>query len=513
MNTKHESDLVEAPEAVQADPQRPFVRVLFIAGGLAFLILQVMFFYGLAVAKQSRRPDVLLVTFDTLRADHCSACGYDRPTTRTLETLAAGGARFAVACAPMATTAPSHASMFTSRYPLSHGVLRNGFRLPDEAVTLAELLRDQGYSTAAFVSSFVLYHKFGLAQGFDVYDDDFSGAEGTQAQTGAWEGEAVPGRTVDRRADATTDAALKWLAAAAVEPEGRKRRPIFTWVHYMDPHEPYVPPESFGDPFGSARMTPGSLEQAIARYDTEIAFADAQLKRLVDAFDAAGRETEPLIIVTSDHGEAFCEHGWRGHGPQIYEEAVRIPLIVRWEGRIPPGRVIEAPVSLPDVAATVLDLIGVDAPRTDFDGESLAAALTKGVRLDDDRPHVFQRRLYERDGAVEPIPLREMDGATFGQSVEVRGVKFAIRSGRWKYYEAREERVARELYDLRADPGEQSNVAADHPDDVNRLSQMLNTWRRRQLAGLLQRPPQTVTSQDRAILESLGYTEPDDDDP
>ncbi len=513
MDTDNAATLMDEHDSATGDPQRPVRRALFLLGGGAFLVLQAMFFYGLAVSGQQDKPDILLVTFDTLRADHCSAYGYDRPTTLTLESLASRGARFTTAYAPMATTAPSHATMFTSRYPLSHGVLRNGFRLPDEAVTLAELLRDQGYDTSAFVSSFVLFNKFGLSQGFDVYDDDFSGVEGTQALTDAWEGEAVPGRTVDRRADATTDAALKWLAAARGRAAPGERKPIFMWVHYMDPHEPYVPPDSLGDPFGAAEAASGSLDQVIARYDTEIAFADVQLKRLVDAFELLDRKPSPLFVVTADHGEAFCEHGWRGHGPQIYEEAVRVPLVVRWDGQIRPGLEIDAPVAVIDLAPTILGLMGGVAPRTGFDGEDLSSALTRGARPSADRPHVFQRRLYDKDGPVKAIPLRELDGAVFGESVSVAGSKFAIRSGSWKYYEALDEPIKQELYDLSNDPGERRNVAADHPDQVRRLAQMLETWRRRQTATLRQRPAQTLSPQDRAALESLGYMEPDDEEP
>ncbi len=514
-----------------------FWRALIIGGGLCFLLLQAILFYRLSGAGSTAaaRPDILLVTFDTLRADHCSAYGYHRTTTPTIAQLARGGVRFDNAYAPMATTAPSHATILTSLHPLAHGVIRNGFVLADKHQTLAEILEEEGYATAAFVSSFVLFNKFGCAQGFDVYDDDFSETEPTQRGSDEWQGVVVPGGKVDRRADATTERALKWLASM-VRPAGKpvpqvtSRKPVFLWVHYMDPHEPYEPPQALGDPFGADEMAAGGIEQVIARYDEEIAFADIQLKRLVDQFQARGGHDGALIIVTADHGEAFVEHGWRGHGPQIYEEAVRVPLVIHWADRIRGRQNVTSPVGLVDLAPTILGLCRLTHAGTDFAGIDLSPAIINSIWLDSNRPQFFQRRLYDEAGTVKPIPLPEFDGATFGRGIRVDGHKFGVRVATWKYLEALEEEIPRELYNLKSDPAEQLNLAADHPERAERMSHLIAQWRRLQskrfhsptafspghpspTAKAMGHPSQMqeVTPQDRAVLEALGYVDAEPD--
>ena len=195
------------------------------------------------------RPNILLVSLDTTRADHLSAYGYERDTSPTLRALSAEGVRFEVAYAPSATTGPSHASLFTSLYPLTHRVVKNGRSLAPEFDTMAELLSRAGFQTAAVVSSFVLSERFGYAQGFDVFDADFSGAD-VPSGTTLWEGHSVEGKFYGR-ADDTTRRALAWL-------DGRRApdRPFFLFVHYFDPHDPYHVPRGFQPPF-----QPGPREQ------------------------------------------------------------------------------------------------------------------------------------------------------------------------------------------------------------------------------------------------------------
>jgi len=410
-------------------------RVLTIAGGSCFLVLQAIFLFQLASVSpgENDKPDILLVTIDTLRADHCSLYGYGRATTPTMDRLAAQGVRFDNAYAPMATTAPSHATILTSLHPLAHGVIRNGFVLADEYETLAEMLKREGYVTAAFVSSFVLFNRFGCGQGYDEYDDDFTESESTQ-------------------------------------------------------------------------------QGADPQYDGEIAFTDAQLERLVDQFEARGGDAGALIVVTADHGEAFVEHGWRGHGPQIYEESVRVPLVIRWEGVIRAPKTVNSPVGLHDIVPTILGLIDATPSEGWFEGVDFSGAILQTTSPDSRRPMFFQRRLYDEPGTVKPIPLREFEGATFGRGIRVRGHKFGVRVGRWKYLEALEEDIPRELYDLRADPAEQLNVAADHPDRVKSMSRLIAQWRQRQATLFRADRIQEISPQDRAVLNALGYVDAEDGD-
>ena len=222
-----------------------------------------------ARARLLASPNIVLITIDTLRADHCSAYGYAFDTTPRLEQLAREGARVETAYVPMPSTGPAHASLFTSRYPLAHQVLKNGHVLANEYPVLAEVLGGAGYRTAAFVSSFVLDDRFGYGQGFDSYDDDFRGADSSYQDMQLWEGIEVPGE-FDRRAHETTDRAISWLR------ENGRRGGFFLWVHYMDPHEPYDPPEPWRTKYVEPAMGRRNLRRAVALYDAEIAFTDRE---------------------------------------------------------------------------------------------------------------------------------------------------------------------------------------------------------------------------------------------
>lgn len=420
--------------------------------------------------------NVLVVTIDTLRADHCSVQGYARATTPGLEKLARQGARVELAYAAMATTLPSHSTLFTSLYPIAHGVRKNGMPLGADVRTLAEMLGEAGYQTAAIVSSFVLHHKFGLSQGFDSYDDQIH--IGAHA---AVEGDQERAAALQQRADVTTDKAIRWLREAR-----RPERPFFLFVHYYDPHTPYVPPE----PFASRFVAEGGseLEAAIAAYDGEIAFADQELQRLLDELELAGLAGDTLVVVTSDHGEGLMQHGHLDHGVHIYEEAVRVPLLLRLPGRIDPGRVLGGPVALVDVTPTILGLVGVRATE-ELQGQSFEKALLEGATLDPRRAIFLHRRHYE-PGRVGEIP--------------VAGEKFGVRVGPWKYIEGAQEGT-RELFNLEQDPGERINLYEPSRPEVLELQARLADWRAAYERQNVARP--ALSDQDRERLRSLGYVQ------
>jgi arylsulfatase A-like enzyme len=438
---------------------------------------------GLACAREAPQPgNLLLVTLDTTRADHLSAYGYARETTPVLRELAAQGTRFAEAYAPTATTSPSHATLFTSLHPLAHGIVRNGLELRAAERTLAEILRERGYATAAFVSSFVLDERFGYAQGFDLYDDDFAAGEASLPARDAWREHAMQGG-FDRPADATTRRAVAWLES------GRDpARPFFLFVHYFDPHAPMRPPEAHAARFAPE---PGAsrLEVRIGRYDGEIAFVDEQIGLLLDALARAGQGDRTLVAVTADHGEGLLQHGQLAHGVHLYEEAVRVPLMLRWPGVVPAGRVVEAPVALVDLAPTLLELLGVHGPVADFQGESVARAVRDGAALDPERGVYLQRRHY--------------DGQEIGGEW-IEGDLYGVRQGRWKYLESGDG-SRRELYDLEEDPGETRNLADSQPEQARRLAGRVAAWRASaRRSGL---PPREPTESERQGLEALGYVE------
>jgi arylsulfatase A-like enzyme len=436
------------------------------------------------------RPNILLVVIDTLRSDYCSCYGYPAQTTPALDTLAQQGIRFESVYSPMPTTNPAHAALFTSRPPIVLGVLKNGHVLPSEAATLAEVLRREGYETAAFVSAFPVKGRFGFAQGFDVYDDDFTGADSSFRDAGL----TMPGEkgNCDRRAHETTKRALEWL-------RGRKGdRPFFLWVHTYDPHFPYNPPPEFAGRFLPAG---GGLSQKASidgLYCGELLYADTELGRLVTELDRTVAGEDLLVIVTSDHGEGLLQHDWMGHGLLLYEEAVRVPLVMRWPGVIEPGAVVEEPVELTDVAPTILSLLEIDAQELQPMGRVLlsgdvaangAEGPESGGREDPgDRPIFLQRRLYE--GETEK-------GRT------VKGEKYSLVWRNWKYIEAAEEET-RELYDLARDPGELDNVIEKHPQRAEEMARALKRMIDR-LASMASGKEQVISEEDAERLKTIGY--------
>lgn len=282
-------------------------------------------------------PDVVVVTIDTLRADHLGGYGYPRETSPNLDALAASGVRFEACRAPMATTLPSHLSLFTGTHPLRHGVLAN--RVGDSIyerdpglITLAEELREAGYTTGAFVSAFVLRRDAGLAAGFDRYDEP-AGAE-------------RPGhRTLER--------ALSWWSEAGPGPR-------FLWVHLFEPHGPYEPPDHLASLFAGDRIAGPVLRDRhisdamnqrllLNDYDREVRHADELVGQLLDE---VGEEV--VLLIVADHGEGLWQHGWKGHG-FLWEEQLRVPAILRAPGLEP--RVESRPHSISDLAPLLLDLL------------------------------------------------------------------------------------------------------------------------------------------------------------
>ena len=340
-----------------------------------------------------RARNLLLVTIDTLRMDRVGAYGDDSASTPAIDRLATRGARFTNAFAVTPITLPSHASLLTGRYPAGHGARHNGMRIDLAVPTLAETLSREGFATGAFVGAFPLDRRFGLIKGFKTYSDTMPrGADGRLANE-------RPGRLV-------VDEALAWL-------QHNRGDRFFLWVHLFEPHAPY----------GDASETGRSTQQ---RYAREVSEADQQLGRLVDAL---GHDTtSTLVVVVADHGEAFGEHGEIAHSIFVYDTTLRIPLILAGPGI--PTRVVDAPVSLIDVAPTVMGLLGVGA--FDADGVDLGPALNGASPP--------ERTLYAESFA----PLLD-----FGWS-PLR----AVRRDGWKYISAPQP----ELYHVAEDETESRNA-------------------------------------------------------
>jgi len=295
--------------------------------------------------------NVLVITVDTIRADHIGAYGYSDVETPAMDTLAREGVLFTRAYSPTPLTLPAHTSIFSGTYPLYHGVRDNGgYIVPDELTTMAEIFEEQGYDTAAFIAAYVLDSRWGLNQGFDTYFDDFDLSDQRFISMGA----------VQRPANEVIDETVAWLNEA-------RQGPFFLWVHLYDPHAPYDPPE------------PYMSRYAGARYDGEIAFTDSQIDRLLATLEARGLGDNTFIVLAGDHGESLGEHGEVQHGFFIYEAATRVPLILRVPIEGFGGIERSEVVSLVDIMPTVLEMCGLEIPDH-VQGASLVPFFHSGFR-------------------------------------------------------------------------------------------------------------------------------------
>lgn len=424
------------------------MRALIRSGtsGAAFFLAVCLAAAGPAPSKTS----LLVVTIDTLRADHVGAYGYAPARTPVIDGLAGRGVRFARAFSHVPLTLPSHCTLFTGLLPASHGVRDNGERLGSGPQTLAEIARAQGRVTAAVVGAYPLDSRFGLDRGFDAYDDLYGSQNRVRDMA-----------FVERRGRDVTAAAAAWLRSTG-------RAPFFLWVHYFDPHAPYDPPP------------PYDREFAGREYDGEIAYTDECLGHLLRALEESDRAAETVVVLASDHGEGLGAHEEKTHGIFIYDTTLHVPLIIAGAGAVA-GRVVETQVGLSDVLPTILEMLGWPAPKG-LPGRSLARLVGR-ARQDLGEAG---RSLY-----VESLnPLFSRNWAP------LRG----LRTPQWKYIDAPQP----ELYDLKSDPGEMSNSLEAHPAVVRQLRGEMEALLARQAA-----PPEggsaTPDSEARQKLESLGY--------
>jgi arylsulfatase A-like enzyme/tetratricopeptide (TPR) repeat protein len=375
--------------------------------------------------------------------------------TPNLDALAREGVLFAQAASTAPLTQPAHSSMMTGMYPTYHGVRINGnTALSQEHKTIAEALSEKGYETGAFIGAFVLDGRWGLNQGFQVYDDRFDLEKHKHLDLGS----------VQRPANQVVDAALAWL-------EGRKQGPFLAWIHLYDPHTPYQPPEPFLSEYGPRGMA--------ALYDGEIAFTDQQVGRVVSWLQANGLEKKTVVVIMGDHGEGLGSHGEGTHGYFVYDYAMHVPFLVATPFAELRGVRVDSQVSAVDVYPTVLALTGIDpAPRVH--GRSLLP-----VMLD---------------------PKTETAAYAYGESM-TPSLQFGwsplhyLRSSRYKLIKA----PRPELYDLSADPEETTNVFAGHPEVARDLMEKLDRLVDETSRGA---PTAEAANLDKETLErlsALGY--------
>ena len=368
-------------------------------------------------AAQQSAPNVLLITIDTLRADRVG-----RGLTPAIDALARRGVTFTNVRATTPLTLPSHVSLMTGTLPPVHGVRENGAVFDRKRSTIARTFRGAGYRTAAFVGAYVLNRRFGLDEGFETYDDavrrDMARAEQLEAER--------PGEEV-------VDAALGWLATV--------QEPFFLWVHLYDPHAPYAPPAEYLQKAGGNA------------YDGEVAYADAQVSRLLEALRSRGLESSTLVAVASDHGESLGEHGESTHGMLAYDATLRVPLVIA----APRGtrESVDTPVSLAELGPRLLH--------------------EAGVRPAAERLPVYAESRYPRRAGWHALSV--------------------LADERWKLIRSSEV----ELYEISRDPSEQSNLASVQANVVHAMSAALD----RIQAGATQDAAVAPEAAER--LRALGY--------
>lgn len=406
-------------------------------------------------------PNVLLIILDTVRSMNLSVYGYERPTTPMLERRAATGTRFARALSPAPWTLPAHASMFTGRETFELGT---DWYVPldDTVPTLAESLRDRGWRTGGFVANLpYTSREVGLARGFVHYEDQPI-TLATVASAGALVRTITTNRTfrdalgwhrpfVAKTAPEVTGSFLRWVDR---EPD----RPFFGFLNYYDAHRPYFPPEPYRSrflppgvalqpearrrPANAPPWEPSELVGSVASYDGAIAYLDDQLELLFRELEQRGVLANTIVILTSDHGEEFAEHGMIDHGNSLYRASLEIPLMMYWPGRIPSGTVVETPVTTRDIPATIMDLLDITGQHR-FPGRSLSRVWTPGA-----------------DTTVEPIYAEVRIAPRLpGWYPSSRGNMLGVLEEGLRYI--RNGDGVLELFDFGRDPAEQVNLADD----------------------------------------------------
>lgn len=432
--------------------------------------------------RLDERRNLILISADTLRARSVSAYGYERPTTPNIDRhLAAAGVMVRDAIAPMPFTPASHMTLFTGLEACAHGVMGIDDALPDDIVTLAEVLRNSGYETAAFTENAFLVAGGGFDRGFDTYVENRSDAS-----------------LASGYARETIAATRSWL-------QRNRRQPFFLFVHTYQVHGPYTPPRAFRTVLPD---TDDEGEHARDRdnYDREIRYLDELLGSLFDEIERLGLVDNTLVVLTSDHGEGFGEHpNSIGHNYPLFDEAVRVPLFLRSPGQLPSAEIAETQVGLLDVMPTVLDLLDISPPSA-LDGKTFASVL----RGDVESAATFGER---------PVFLRSTPVLTNPETGKPRSNVHGLRTKRWKFV------APRGLYDLKKDPLETERANRTHPEVTKDLAQRVSDhrarcderWAARSSAGRSHGGPEWIhdvshaqrkrLEETRRKLESLGYVE------
>lgn len=379
------------------------------------------------LAGAERGPSILVVTVDALRADRLGSYAYDRDTSPNIDRLLDRGARFERARTPEPLTGPAMCSMITGLHPHQHGASRNGLRMQPGLDSMPRILARHGYATAAVIGTWTLKDNLTLlGEHFGTYSERLDRKRWFGLINGEATGEDV------------TDDALEWLGANRTNPAGK---PFFLWVHYIEPHAPYRFQEGYAKRLG---LNAGRLTKS-DRYDTEVAAVDDAIGRLLDGVRAEIPDDDLIVVFTADHGESLGEHGYWGHGRNLHEPSLRIPLGIAWPGHIPPAA-IRPQATLLDLAPTLLELAGVAVPDG-LPGVSWAAAL-RGGEAPEERLHCYQAHRGAVLGSSHDSERKRSKGLLAVGVIEADRKEIL-----------RIEGDEHEVFDLGADEGELTNLS------------------------------------------------------
>ena len=457
-----------------------------------YILILILFFFLVGffnekcyAASTDKNFNILLVTIDTLRADHLSCYGYERKTSPHIDKIAEKGIIFKNAIAPCSWTVPSMASLFTSVYPISHGVIHGiGYRInktihiqevfSDKLTTLAEILKAYGYTTFGVASNLHLSEKFGFARGFDYFKClPFQGARLVNKNVYLWENEI------------------------------KKSNKFFIWIHYFDPHHPYSARKPWVEKYTSKELTqklnlskkswfellkfipmfkedPQALSNLIALYDSEINYVDFHLGKLIQKFEL---DKNTLVIITSDHGEEFLEHGFIGHGKNLYQETIHIPLIVKWP-HSSKKEIVEKYVNLVDIMPTILHILNVISPE-----QTLGKSFWKKKGL----LFWLKKTLLRKD--TPNYNFAELDTGSILKT---------IITPEWKYiYNYRDK--MEQLYNIKSDSKEVNNLIDKKTKQANQLKEQLFNWVLHSKKYPTKKNLFQLSPEEKEKLKGLGY--------
>jgi arylsulfatase A-like enzyme/Flp pilus assembly protein TadD len=426
-------------------------KIMFYLIPLFIILISVFLFSFFSKTKNKVKKDsnlnILLITLDTTRADRIGCYCYEKAKTPNLDFLALKGVRFSDVYCQVPLTLPSHCSILTGTYPIYHHVHNNGsYYLGHSHITLAEVLKERGYKTAAFVSSFTVDSRFGLDQGFDIYDDKFQ------------EDEVLKNFRSERRADKVFSSFSNWM-------DKNDKQKFFCWVHFFDPHLPYDPPSPFKKEF---------LDSP---YDGEIAYMDFYVGKAIEKLREKYILDKTLIILAGDHGEALGEKRELDHGIFLYENTLKVPFILYCEKNLPQGIVVDSRVRLIDIMPTILGMLKISINK-EVQGRSLLPYI-EGKKKDDPPSYIETYYPRENYGWSELIGLIDRE---------------------WKYIQAPKE----ELYNLERDPAEEENVVKKEKKVTSRMKEKLKNLIKDYSSGIAA-GKKKLTLEERDRLRSLGY--------